>query len=272
MSSGLYKKNGCKNYETNTEDPLVVQLTNKIFSRLCVVRQFIESSFGGAKVRQKSEIRKFRVLKQVAPRVLFRDLTDGACGVSEGEPSCGNVARDNAARTDHSTATDPYAVQYRYVGGNPHLVLDRDAPRKFRHRGVPVGVGDLKPFFGNQRMIRRQKAHVRADHDAVADLYYPVVHHQKVEVGEELFADERVGAVVELHGTLEIDRFAVTAQNGLEQRLAFGVVLVHRIETATRFVGAVFNGHKFGTVGIEEFVVGDATLFVGKRGKFHDMG
>ena len=52
------------------------------------------------------------------------NLAKRAAGVADGDDACGNVARDDAACSDHSAFADGDAAEDRHRATDPHVVTD----------------------------------------------------------------------------------------------------------------------------------------------------
>ena len=52
------------------------------------------------------------------------DLAKGAAGIANGDDTCRDVARDDAASSDHGALTDGDAAEDRHRATDPHIVAD----------------------------------------------------------------------------------------------------------------------------------------------------
>ena len=90
-------------------------------------------------------------------------------------------------------------------------------------------------------MIGGHDRNVRTDGDIVSDEDAGVIHDRQVEVGKEVFADEQVTAVVDLHRPLKVAGFTDAAEDIADQLLPIGIVFVHLIKLAARLMRLVLE-------------------------------
>ena len=129
-----------------------------------------------------SEIRRFSLF-EIFPvndfipvkidSVSLRNFTHHPARVANGNHMVGDVARHNAACTDHCIFPDMDTGQNNDACANPGVLPDPD---------ILVVLQAPRTEFGINRMIRRGDRHIRAEHHAVGDINMPVIHQGQVGI------------------------------------------------------------------------------------------
>ena len=130
-------------------------------------------------------------------------------------------------------------------------MADMDVFGVLGHGHAPFVV-EAEPFLRQEGMIRRHKRYVGTEADVVADIDAGVVHDGEVEVGEEIFADEGMTAVVKLDGTLEVIHRSNGSDKLPDDRQALRVVFVQLVEAQAGAVGLVLHRHEFRRAVVED--------------------
>lgn len=192
------------------------------------------------------------VLRENQPlfAVRLRDGTHGAAGIPEGQIPVGDVLGDYAPRADDHVVPDMDAPQHHGVAGDPDVVPDVDVMGILGHGGAAFRV-QAHALLGDEGMVGGHQGDARAEADVVPDVNAGVVHHRQAEVGEEIFPDEGVAAVVELDRTLEIEGGSHAPQHIQNQIPAGGVKFIQLIVPPADLVGLVLDLSQLRASGIK---------------------
>ena len=188
----------------------------------------------------------FPVFRQHAVQlaVLLCYPAHGTAGIAVGQIAVGNILGNDAAGADDDVISYVHAAQDGDAAGQPDIVADMDVFSVLGHRHASFVV-EAETFLRQEGMICRHKRYVGAEADVVADVNAGVVHDSEVEVGEEIFADKGMTAVIKLNGTLEIIYFSDGSDKVPDDRLALRVVFVQLVEAQAGAVGLMLHCYEF---------------------------
>src|SRR6185503_20478684 len=113
-------------------------------------------------------------------------ISDNSTRIAGRENIFGNIARHDAAGTDHSARSNTDAGQDQRTAAHPHVGADLDR----------LAVLLLSAPGRVERMQRSEDLHARTEQRVVADAHFAYVEHDAVEVEEHPRAELDVRAVV----------------------------------------------------------------------------
>lgn len=190
--------------------------------------------------------------KAVAGAVFFRYGAYRAAGDAESDISCGNIAGNDAAGADNRAVSDMNAAGHAYVGGDPDVAAYVDVLGEFRHCSAAVFI-QAHTLLSDKRMVGCKKGYVRSYAYVIADEHTGIVHNGKIEVGEEILADECMGAVIKIDGTDKMERISYAAENGAHYFIAFGISLWETVISLIGSMGFHFYGFQLIALIVEKF-------------------
>ena len=197
---------------------------------------------------------------QVLSAVRLGDGPDGAARIAEGQIVVRNVLGHHAARADHHVVSNMDASQDHDIAGQPDIAANVDLLGKLRHGGVPLLI-QPHAFLGDQRVVGGHERDVGAKTDVIPDVNSGVIHHGQIEIGKEVFSDEGVAAIVELHRSLKVKGPSHPAQHCPDHVLPPGIILVHGVILLAGGVGLVLQVPQLLLSGVEHLSGKNLFLF-----------
>lgn len=166
--------------------------------------------------------------------VFIRDFSQHSARVAYGYNARWYISRYYAAASyDGAFAYGNSAVDDD-VACEPYVIANSD---RFCVFEVIIAVGELlyRSFFGKKGVYGSSDGYVGTEHHVVADIDGTYVENNAVVVGEKVFAERSVAAVIESYASFEVEKLFVTFQNAVKDCTSFFLfVFVGTVEVATR--------------------------------------
>lgn len=143
--------------------------------------------------------------------VLFGDGPHNAAGISGGDDSGGNVARDDAPGPDYGSLADRDALRNGDVAADPDVVADANGQRA--HDAFVA-------LIGQQGVVDGKDTDIGPDVDVAADRHRRLVENREVEIPVEVVADGDLRAEVAVEGAVDAVGRAQAAQQLAQNRIA----------------------------------------------------